>query len=412
MTAATYRAPGVVLTEREHTIPLDHANPAGPSITVFTREVAAPDGLDRPYLVFLQGGPGFEATRPTVPPSGWMKRALAEYRVLLLDQRGTGRSTPVGTVIPGATPAEQAAYLTHFRADAIVRDCEWIRRELGVDRWTVLGQSFGGFTSLTYLSFAPEGLEAALITGGLSPVGRSADDVYAATWGRVIGANQRYFERYPDDRARTLRILERLERDDVRLPSGDRLTARRFRGLGMWLGDSAGFEHLHHVLELPVDSPAFLHDVEGGVRWERNPMYATLHESSYADGVVTGWSAQRTMPAGFDAPDSPCFWAEHVFPWMWEDLGGLRPHREAAAILAQHPWPRLYDADQLRVNEVPVAATIYVDDVYVDRVWADETAALVRGLRAWETNEYAHNGLRADGERVVGRLIDMVKGRA
>lgn len=412
MTTATYRAPGVVLTEREHTIPLDHANPAGPSITVFTREVAAPDGLDRPYLVFLQGGPGFEATRPTVPPSGWMKRALAEYRVLLLDQRGTGRSTPVGTVIPGATPAEQAAYLTHFRADAIVRDCEWIRRELGVDRWTVLGQSFGGFTSLTYLSFAPEGLEAALITGGLSPVGRSADDVYAATWGRVTGANQRYFERYPDDRARTLRILERLERDDVRLPSGDRLTARRFRGLGMWLGDSAGFEHLHHVLELPVDSPAFLHDVEGGVRWERNPMYATLHESSYADGVVTGWSAQRTMPAGFDAPDSPSFWAEHVFPWMWEDLGGLRPHREAAAILAQHPWPRLYDADRLRANEVPVAATIYVDDVYVDRVWADETAALVRGLRAWETNEYAHNGLRADGERVVGRLIDMVKGRA
>ena len=90
------RVPGAVLTEREHRVPLDHAQPDGPSITVFTREVAAPDGLDRPYLLFLQGGPGFEATRPTSPPSGWMSRAIADYRVLLLDQRGTGRSTPVG----------------------------------------------------------------------------------------------------------------------------------------------------------------------------------------------------------------------------------------------------------------------------------------------------------------------------
>ena len=61
---------------------------------------------------------------------------------------------------------------------------------------------------------------------------------------------------------------------------------------------------------------------------------------------------------------------------------------------------------------MPVAATIYVDDVYVERAFAEETAATVRGLRPWITNEYAHNGLRADGERVVGRLIDMVRGRA
>ncbi|MEO5963873.1 MAG: alpha/beta fold hydrolase, partial [Candidatus Limnocylindrales bacterium] len=168
--ATTIRFPGAIVTEREHPVPLDHRRPGGPAITIFTREVAAPDGLGRPYLVFLQGGPGFEAARPTSPPSGWMKRALAEYRVLLLDQRGTGRSTPVGSVVPGPTPAAQAAYLAHFRADSIVLDCEAVRAELGSPPWTVLGQSFGGFTSLSYLSFAPEGLAAALITGGLAPV--------------------------------------------------------------------------------------------------------------------------------------------------------------------------------------------------------------------------------------------------
>src|SRR5438445_2196095 len=126
---ATYRAPGVILTEREHSVPLDHTRPDGPAITVFTREVAAPGGESRPYLVFLQGGPGFEATRPTSPPSGWIKRAIQDYRVLLLDQRGTGRSTPLGSQIPGSTPQDQADYLTHFRADSIVRDAELIRQQ-------------------------------------------------------------------------------------------------------------------------------------------------------------------------------------------------------------------------------------------------------------------------------------------
>ena len=408
-TPITIRFPGAVVTEREHRMPLDHADPDGERITVFTREVAAPDGLDRPYLVFLQGGPGFEATRPTSPPSGWIKRALAEYRVLLIDQRGTGRSTPVGATIPGDTPVDQAAYLTLFRADSIVRDCEAVRAELDSPPWTVLGQSFGGFTSLTYLSFAPEGLAAALITGGLAPVGRPVDDIYGATWGRVLDANRRYFARYPEDRPRTREIHRRLGVEDVRLPSGDRLTGRRFRQIGMWLGDSAGFELLHHVLELPFGSSAFLHDVENAVGFARNPLYATLHESSYADGVATRWSAHRLVPDEYLSTEA--FSAEQVFPWMWDEYSGLADHRDAAMILADHPWPRLYDADRLARNQVPVAATIYANDVYIERTYAEQTAALVRGLRPWVTSEYEHNGLRADGERVVGRLIDMVKGR-
>jgi pimeloyl-ACP methyl ester carboxylesterase len=406
----TYRVPGAILTEREHVVPLDHARSDGPTISVFTREVAAPEGEDKPYLVFLQGGPGYEAVRPTSPPSGWVKRALADYRVLLLDQRGTGRSTPVPSQIPGETPQAQAEYLTHFRADSIVRDAEQIRQELGADRWSVLGQSFGGFTSMTYLSIAPEGLREAFITGGLAPIGRPVDDIYGATYVRLIDKNRLYFERYLEDRGRAQEILRRLDDEDVRLPSGDRLTARRFRQLGLWLGDSAGFELLHHVLEVPFGSSAFLHDAEAGVRFGRNPLYATLHESSYADGVATRWSADRLLPD--EVGEQGYFTAEHVFPWMWEDYGSLHPQRAAADLLAEHPWPRLYDADRLRHNSVPVAATIYVNDLYVERAFAEETAASIRGLKPWITNEFEHNGLRADGERVLGRLIDLARGRA
>src|SRR5512144_855671 len=153
--ATSYAVPGLVITDRDHVVPLDHADPAGPTISVFSREVADVDGRDKPFLLFLQGGPGYEAARPFAPPWGWQKRALKDYRLLLLDQRGTGRSTPVNE-IPGETAEAQAAYLAHFRADSIVRDAELIRRELDVDRWSVLGQSFGGFCVTTYLSIAPE----------------------------------------------------------------------------------------------------------------------------------------------------------------------------------------------------------------------------------------------------------------
>ena len=167
---------------------------------------------------------------------------------------------------------------------------------------------------------------------------------------------------------------------------------------------------LHHVLELPFGSRAFLADVEHGVSFSRNPIYATLHESSYADGGPTRWSAERLLPD--EVRDGDLFTAEHIYPWMFEDYGALQSHREAANLLAEHDWPRMFDADQLRVNEVPVAATIYTDDLYVERTFAEETAAAIRGLQPWITNEYQHNGLRADGERVLGRLIDLAQGRA
>jgi pimeloyl-ACP methyl ester carboxylesterase len=406
MPAMPYRTPGLLVTEHELLVPLDHADPGGEQITVFAREVADPDHADRPYLVYFQGGPGYEAPRPRVrsDPS-WLERALEDFRVLLLDQRGTGRSAPVGA-LAGLSPEQQAARLTHFRADSIVRDAEAFRRMLGVERWSVLGQSFGGFCVTTYLSLAPEGLREAFLTGGLPPVGHPIDDVYRATYARVRERTRRYYERYPQDRERVLALQER---DDVVLPSGDRLTARRVRQLGSLLGMSDGAERLHHLLELPADSPAFLHDVEAATPFARNPIYAALHEACYADGGATRWAAERLLP---DADEPGLFTGEHVFPWMFEDYGALAPLREAAGILAEREWPRLYDERRLRENEVPAAALIYADDLYVERAFSEQTAELVRGLRPWLTNEYEHDGLRADGKRVLGRLIDLTRGRA
>jgi len=412
MKRATHRAPGLVFSEHDFRAPLDHAEPDGSALDIFAREVVAPDRRvdDLPWLVFFQGGPGSESPRPLAPLTPtWLERALADYRVLLLDQRGTGRSSPVGD-LAGMAPDEQARYLAHFRADSIVRDAEVIRRELGVERWSVLGQSFGGFCVVTYLSLAPEGLAEAFVTGGLPPLERHPDEVYHATYRRVLDRNRGFYERYPGDRSRVQELLERLEADDVRLPSGDRLTPRRFRQLGSVLGAGDGFERLHYLLELPFGSPSFLHDVDAAYPFPRNPLYAVIHEACYAPGCATRWSAERMLPDEF-RDDPTLFTGEHVYPWMLQDSGSLRPLAEAAEILAQHEWPQLYDPDRLRANDVPAAAAIYAEDMYVERAFSEETASTICGLRPWITNEYEHNALRIDGGRVLDRLIDLARER-
>jgi pimeloyl-ACP methyl ester carboxylesterase len=408
----TVHAPGLVLTEHELTVPRDPSRPDGERLTLFAREVADPDGRDRPILVFLQGGPGQEAPRPTRGPSspGWLDRALQDFRVLMLDQRGTGRSSPVGS-LDGLTAQQQADRLALFRADAIVADAELLRAALGVDRWSLLGQSFGGFCALHYLSVAPHALREVLFTGGVPPVGRPVDEVYAATYTTMLERNRRFYQRYPGDLDRVRALHERAAAGDLVLPDGDVVTSRRLRSIGNGLGMSDGAERLHFLLERDPASPAFRHDLAAEMPFNgRAPLYAAVHEACYADGGATRWSAERVMPQVF-RDDVTLFTGEHVFPWTFEDDSALAPLAEAAGLLAEHPWPRLYDPEVLAACDVPCAAAVYAEDAYVDRVFSEETARLVPTMRTWVTNEYEHNGLRVDGARVLDRLLGLARGR-
>jgi pimeloyl-ACP methyl ester carboxylesterase len=428
MTQITHRLPGLVLTDHTFTIPLDHAKPNGERIEVFAREVVAAGREDAhlPWLVFFQGGPGQESPRPSVK-AGWLKRAVQDYRVLLLDQRGTGRSTPVNyqTLARFKTAQAMAEYLKWFRADSIVRDAEWIRRALlgENERWSVLGQSYGGFCITTYLSFAPEGLAEAIITGGLPPIYHTADDVYRSTYRTVMAKNQRYDARYPDDMERAQAIASYLNQHEAYLPSGGRLSLRRFQQLGSVFGASDGFEHVHYLLDEAFVTGAsgrelnyrFLRAVESTHNFETNPIYALLHEPSYCQRAASRWSAERIraeFPEFEWSTGKPLlFTGEMIYPWMFDEYPRLQPLKQVAEILAAFAdWQPLYDPDILRANTVPCAATIYYNDMYVDRVFAEETARTIRGIRTWVTDEYEHNGLRSDGERVLDRLLGMLHG--
>jgi hypothetical protein len=168
----TYKIPGAQVYERFFECPVDYSNPSSSTITVFARHLVSLDKVQdmksMPFICYLQGGPGFECRLPATATSGWIKVFIETgYQVLLLDQRGTGLSTPVSALslekLYGADDQKKADYLKQFRADNICRDVEYIREQLTEGRAdqeskkiTLLGQSFGGFCTITYLSLLYE----------------------------------------------------------------------------------------------------------------------------------------------------------------------------------------------------------------------------------------------------------------
>jgi pimeloyl-ACP methyl ester carboxylesterase len=428
-----YRQTGTVLTDHTFTVPLDHGRPDGEQIEVFAREVtaspssAAPAAPDQPWLLFLQGGPGFGAMRP-LGREAWLDRALDDYRVLLLDQRGTGRSTPASrhTLGQRGSPQAQADYLAHFRADSIIRDAELIRRQLtGGQPWSVLGQSFGGFCTVSYLSLAPDGLREAFITGGLPGLEATADDVYRVTYPIVAERNRQHYERYPQDADRAREIARYLASHQVIMPDGGQLTVPAFQCLGRTLGMSTGSDSLHYLLEDAftggVLSDAFLSQIAAELSFAQAPLYALVHEACYAQGAATRWAADRVQadfpefdPAAAVDGDIPLlFTGEMIYPWMFGTDPVLRPLRDVAEELAaREDWPRLYDPERLAASQVPAAAAVYFEDMYVPAQFSLATARDIRGLRPWVTNEYQHDGLRVSNGAVLGRLIALARGLA
>ncbi len=115
-------------------------------------EIVGPD--DGVPVVYLHGGPGGDAS-PGI--RRWFDPE--RFRAVLVDQRGCGRSRP---------PAEQPDHdLSVQTTDHLIADLEAIRRHLGIDRWLVLGLSWGSTLALAYAQANPDavrGLVLGLVT--------------------------------------------------------------------------------------------------------------------------------------------------------------------------------------------------------------------------------------------------------
>jgi len=424
-TSSPRKLNGLILRDHRFRLPLDYADPEKDTIEVFAREVclrSQDDDKKLPWMVYFQGGPGFASPRPSAN-SGWMSEVLKSHRLLLLDQRGTGLSSLIipQSLTQFSTPQEQADYLTHFRADNIVRDAEAIRHTLLDEhtQWKGMGQSYGGFCLLSYLSLHPEGLSGVIITGGVACIKRTLEENYRLTYQRVLEKNEAYYRRYPEDEKLAKRIATYLDDNEAILPSGVRLTSRRFQQLGMAFGAGGGFESIHYLLEDAFISGShgselsfnFLTEMERRADLETNPLFCVLHESIYAEGYATQWTAERLRDefpeVDIQGNDRFVFTGEMISPSMFDDYAALTPLKECAEILAnKSDWKPLYDLDRLAKNEVPISAISYYDDMYVPIEWSAETARHIPHFNLWVTNEWEHNGIGVDGPRILERLLE------
>ncbi len=129
-----------------------------PPITPYARGMLATEGCHRIYwetsgnpegipVLFVHGGPG-SGTSPN------QRRFFdpARYRIILFDQRGSGRSTPHGELADNTTPH-------------LIADMETLRRELGIDTWLVFGGSWGSTLALAYAEAHPQHCRGLVLRG-------------------------------------------------------------------------------------------------------------------------------------------------------------------------------------------------------------------------------------------------------
>ncbi|MFT3741698.1 MAG: prolyl aminopeptidase [Gammaproteobacteria bacterium] len=129
-----------------------HKLPVQSPHEIYVEECGNPEGIP---VLFLHGGPGTgcsEDNRRLFDPS--------QYRIILFDQRGAGRSTPY-------------AELRNNNTAALLSDIEHIRKTLQIERWVLLGGSWGATLALLYAEMYPERVLSMVV--GAAFLGRVED---------------------------------------------------------------------------------------------------------------------------------------------------------------------------------------------------------------------------------------------
>jgi proline iminopeptidase len=149
------------------TLPLDGLH------SMYWEECGNPQGIP---AVFLHGGPGAGST-----PQHRRFFDPGAYRIVVYDQRGAGRSQPLGELRDNTTPH-------------LVEDLERLRRHLGVERWLVFGGSWGSTLALAYAEAHPDRC-LGLVLRGIFLCRRSEIDwflygmrsIYPEPWEKLAG---------------------------------------------------------------------------------------------------------------------------------------------------------------------------------------------------------------------------------
>lgn len=161
-----------------------------PEHQIYWEQLGNPDGVP---VVFLHGGPGGGASlihRQYFDPN--------HYRIIIFDQRGSGRSHPLGSLDQN-TPAD------------LVNDLEALRAHLRVERWHLFGGSWGSTLGLLYAATYPMRC-LGLVLHGIFLMEPEEIEWFTTHIGRIFPEAQRAWLNHldPNDRAKPLPAYERL----------------------------------------------------------------------------------------------------------------------------------------------------------------------------------------------------------
>ncbi|MBL8671729.1 MAG: prolyl aminopeptidase [Alphaproteobacteria bacterium] len=154
-----------------------------PPHQIYWEQCGNPDGIP---ALFLHGGPGAGTT-----PNHRRFFDPRAYRIVVFDQRGAGRSRPLGETALNST-------------DRLVADIEALRRHLGIERWLVFGGSWGSTLALAYASAHPE-RALALVLRGIFLGGRDEIEWFVSGLRTVFPEHWRRFAEFvPESERRDL----------------------------------------------------------------------------------------------------------------------------------------------------------------------------------------------------------------
>ncbi|GAA1710890.1 prolyl aminopeptidase [Kribbella yunnanensis] len=292
----------------------------GDGHSVYWETVGSPDGTP---LVWLHGGPG-------APASAGTRRYFdpAQYRVVIVDQRGCGRSRPLAS--------DHQADLTTNTTDHLIRDLEQLRIHLGIDQWIVAGVSWGVTLGLVYAERYPErvlGLVLAAVTSGRLRetrwITRDMGRVFPREWDRFVdlipeadraGDLSAAYARLlasPDESLRTEAALRWCEWEDNHVslapdhtpqlihenPTWQQVFARlvtHYFAHGCFLADNEVLANLHRITHLPATLIHGRHDVSGPLdtAWQLHKAWPTSHLVVVNDaGHFTGTMLEELLKA-------------------------------------------------------------------------------------------------------------------
>ena len=247
----SFAVPGLEIIDHSFTVPLHHAkleyNKTNEKIQIFVREIVSSGNKDKEKretlktALYLQGGPGFECAR-VQEIGGWIGHLAKEknMRVFLLDQRGTGRSSPMTRQKLLREESSIDETLQYYRADSIVEDCEFVRKEmLGGEE--IRRRSRAIFRRIlfddVFEQVRERGDRYGVVDWRVPPLcNKDPKDSYVKLLDRVKTQTKKYYSRFPRDKE-IMKELAKLcdAKERVKTLNGNIVSARGVQGLRIFV---------------------------------------------------------------------------------------------------------------------------------------------------------------------------------